>query len=333
MANRHNDVISASILRDPDVKKLEEQTGKKIGEYSLYELAKAFKNNHKLEENVSVSSATIAAKVFTTIIEGARFFAERWRSTVTIHNMSEEKESIPIMTENDFIVYEGPNKPPIDSGGDIVTMDFDVSPDNTDKNMWISFRKRDLEHKKYLSIENGLRLGGRRFARKVLDDIVTFISNNAATTQAFATDRFNTLTLLVAKIEDAGFDVNYSLIGPQDFQKALITQMGTAGPLPFLSTELRTGNVETQNLRQAADFQWLGYIPGIKYKEKIATPVLNGNVLVYDKASVYMGLYKDITMVDWNDPFKWLQGFDLTMTYQLKTHAKIDDGLGKATGW
>jgi len=334
MTNKHSDVIDRSILRDPDIKKLEEQLGKPIASYPLLQLMKCYETNHKLEETVSVSSATIAVKVLTTLLDGARFFAERWKNAITINNMTEEKESIPITTEEDFIFYRGSNKPPLDSGGDVLTMDFDVSPDSKDRNMWVSFRKRDIEHKKYLSIENTLLKAGRRFARGVFDEISGFLVTNAVTTEALgANTRFIAITNLIAKLEEVGFDANAALMTPTDYTECLQSQIATSGALAFLDSTLRTGKTDTNTLKQVADYELLGYVPGMKYKQKDTTDgTLSGNLLIYNKESVIMGLYKDMTMVDWQDPIKWLQGFDLTATYDLKTHAKIDDGLGKVTG-
>lgn len=331
MANKHSDVITRSILYDEDVKKIEETLGKPLASFSFDEIWGAYTKKHKLQETVSVGSAAIAAKVMTDVMEGGRFFGERWRKLVTVHNMTEEKEIVPIMTEKDYLVHRGPNRPPKQSGGEVATIELDVSKESKDRNMWVSFRKRDIEHKKFNMVSAGLKRAGAKFQKFILDEVTQFAIDNAGTTQALGgDDRFTAVTKLVAKLEDAGFMQGVAAVNPTDFAEMLTTTLGNN--LPFITnTQIdRNGNI-IRNLQTGEDYMLLGYIPGIKVPDYSS---LNGNVIIEDPNCIQFGLYKDLAIEDWKDPFKSLEGFSITATYDIKTNSsKLGPGIGKGTGF
>lgn len=331
MANKHSDVITRSVLLDDDVKKIQETLGKPLSAFSFDEVLAAYQKKHKLQETVSVSASVVAAKVLMTVLEGGRLFGEKWRSMVTIHNMTEEKEVVPIITEQDYIVHKGTNTPPKQSGGETVTVELDVTKENKTRSMLVEFRERDIKRKKFPLVQSGLEKAGRKFNKFILDEIVKFALDNAGTTEALGgNNRYVTATNLVAKMDDEGFETSVAAMTPTDFAKVIQTQLGTDGPLPFVTNTMldQNGNA-IRGLQRGEDFMLLGYIPGIKVRKNSD---LSTNWLVMDKNSIAFGLYEDISIKDWKDPWKSLQNFTLEATYDMKTHSKVSKGIGKATG-
>jgi hypothetical protein len=265
------------------------------------------------------------------IIEGGRLYGEKWRMLVDVRPMTEEKEAAPIMTEQDYRVYKGTNTPPKQSGGEVVTVDLDVSKESTDRSMYVRFRKRDIERKKFALVSTGLQKAGRKFQKFILDEIITFALAQAGSTEALGgNDRFTTVSNLVAKMDDEGFDTAAAAMTPTDFAQILQTQVGTAGPMPFITNTMldKSGN-NVRGLNIAEDYALLGYIPGIKVRK---SSDLGGNIVVVDKQSIVFGLYKDVTIEDWKDPVQSLENFTLNAAYDMKTHSKLSKGIGKATG-
>ena len=328
--NKHSDVINRQTLYEESFD-FKEVVGKPLSSYSYEEILNAYLKQHKIEETVSVSSNLVAAKVLSTIIEGASFNGDRWRSLVNLHKLTEEQERIPIFTEDDFFVHKGPNTPAKkQSGGEVVEINFDVTKDNKDRNMWVSFKQRDVDRKKFNLIQNALRVAGKKFARFILDEVVEFGVNNAGSSQALGgDDRFTATTNLVATMEEAGFAPETGAMQPTDFAQVLQTQVGTGGPMPFITNTMidKSGNA-VRNLKKGEDYMLLGYIPGVK----VTNTTLAGDILLIHKASLNFGLYQDVQIKNWEDPLKSLRGFEINATYEILSNAKLTNGLGIVTG-
>ena len=330
MANIHSDILDRNLMYEESIN-FKELVGKPLEAFSFEEIYNAYMKKHKIEETVNVSSNLVSAKVISTIIEGASFHGDKWRNIVNLHNMTEEQEKIPIFTENDFIVYKGPNIPARkQSGGDVVEIQFDVTKDNKDRNMWVSFKQRDIDRKRFNLIQNSLRVAGKKFARSILDEVVEFAVNNAQTTEALGgNDRFTAVSNLVAAMEEAGFMPEAAAMQPTDFAQVLQTQVGTGGPMPFITNTMldKSGNA-IRELKKGEDYMLLGYIPGIK----ATNSTLGGNILMIHKNALNFGLFKNVFIKNWEDPIKSLRGFEISATYEIKTDNKLDEGLGKVTG-
>jgi hypothetical protein len=328
--NRHNDVIDRSILTQGEIPEIEEKLGRKLNTFTFDEILAAYNKRHNLAEGVSVSSTLLAAKVMSTVIEGAMFYGDKWKKLVNLHMLTEEQEKIPIMTESDFEYQKGSGEPPLDSGGEVAEISFDVSADSTDRYMWVQFRKKTSDRKKFDLMQNAIMRASAKFAKGILDEVVEFAVANAGTTVALGgSDRFTKTTELVATMEEAGFPVSAAAMTPTDFSQVLTTQIGTAGPLPFITNTMldKSGNA-IRGLEAGEDYMLLGYIPGIK----AVNSTLAGDILLTAPQSLNMGQYGDIKIENWEDFLKGYKGFKISTTLELKTHSKLSAGIGLVTG-
>jgi hypothetical protein len=332
MVNHHSDEITReTIYGDEEIKKVNELLGKPVTSFSLQELMNAYTKQHKLQETVSVGSNLIAAKVMQTVVEGAKFYGDKWRSIVTIDNITEEQEKVPLITESDFIVHVGPNADKKQSGGKYDEIAYDVSKENTTRSMDVPFRDRDVERKKFGVIENTIRVATRKFEKSLLDEIVEFGVANVGTSEALSSNtRFVAVSNLVAALEEAGFGEDLiAAMTPTDFAQVLQTQQGTAGPLPFITnTMLDDSGKAIRQLAAGENYMLLGFIPGIK----AVNSTLAGDIMIAAKRSLRVGLYEDTKITDWKQPREKIQGFGLERTFQIKTHSTIDEGIGLVTG-
>ncbi len=327
--NKPEDIIDRNMLYEESLN-FQELVGKPLAAYSYEEILAAYLKQHKIEETVNVSSNLVAVKVLSTIIEGARFNGAKWRNLVNLHKATEEQEKVPIFTENDFKVRKGTNRPPVQSGGDVTEIQFDFTKRARDRDMWVSFHERDIERKKFNLIQNSLRMAGQAFSKFILDEVLTFINDNATSTRALgADDRFTAVTDLVATMENAGFPAEAAAIDPPDFAQVLQTQVGTAGPMPFITNTMvdKSGD-NVRKLKFGEDYMLLGYIPGIK----AVNTTLSGNIQIVNKSSVNFGMFKDITIKNWEDPIKSLKGFSIHAVYELVANTKLNAGMGLVTG-
>lgn len=329
--NRHtDDVITRSILTGGEVKEVEEKLGHPLSRYSFEEVLNAYAKRHKLAEAVSVSSNLVAAKVISTVLDGARFYGDKWKKIVNFHKLTEEQEKIPIMTENDFAYMKGPGEPPLDSGGEVADLQFDVSLDTTDRYMDVKFRKKIVERKKFDLMQKAIEKATRRFAKGILDEVVEFGVANAGTTEALAAqDRFTAVSDLIALMEEAGFPVAAAAMTPTDFAQVIQTQVGVAGPMPFITNTMldKSGN-NVRGLEAGEDYMLLGYIPGIK----AVNATLAGDILLVSDVSLNFGQFGEIRIEQWEEFLKSFKGFKISATLELKTHAKLSAGIGLVTG-
>lgn len=331
MVNHHSDVFDKSILTHYDVKTLEERTGRPLGNFSLEQVYNAFVKKHEIAEGVNVSSSLVQAKVMQNILDAGKLHGEKWRNIVTIDNLTDEKEEVPISSEADYEVHVGENRPAFSSGGDIQNISFDVSDDDKDRSVWVSARKKTTDRKKFNILSDMSKKGSRRLNKFILDEVSEFMITNAGSTEALGgNDRYTAVTNLAATLDDAGFDQNVAVMTPTDHAQVLQTQVGVGGPMPFITNTMLDKNGQAiRGLKNGEDYMLLGYIPGFKVRQN--TNVAS-NLVVADKGSTHLGKFGDVRIEGWEDVFTALKGFSIAITYEIKTHSKLSAGIGKVTG-
>jgi len=319
----YREMMARDIFTDPETKRLEEKLGRNIFDIPLAEV-------------LSVDSNILEQKVAATVLQGAWDEASFWKDIVRIEPMGNtEKMELSIITMRDFQRRRGHvgGAGRVAGGGQYTRVALDVSKENTDYYLHVSFKKRDIELQKFGQIENGLRAAGARFAKDILDDIVNAYVNDATTTEALGgNDRFTALTNLEASLVNAGHMPDVCIVEAADFAQVLQTQVGTAGPMPFITAIQAGPSADGPSVGGLGKVGLVGNLFGTipMYRVGNNTTLAGDIILVRKEAGKVFGLSKDITIVDFDDNIRSLEGFRIEARYDLKTG--IAAAIGKVTG-
>jgi hypothetical protein len=259
----------------------------------------------RLKEMVNVGSGLIQQKVLADVLHGAEH-NKAWKDWTRIVPMDDPKDSIPTISEDDFIFAEGNQAAkPRYMGGKFGSVSFDCSEDKGLHKMVLGIKKTWISDNKWNSIQEATTVAGGAAYKHVAADLAAKLAAAALGTEAFATDLYNTAVKAISTVRKAGFNVDAMLINPD--QEAVFMAMDK-----FISIEMlgRVGRLAQEGVIG----NFYGTIP------VYSTSVCGANPIVYSTAKgAPIGLRQDLAIEDYDDPIAGLEGAVLTMRFDPET--------------
>lgn len=306
-----------NVLSKTNIKKCEEVLKEKNSKYrTIFEMP--------LEEVLNVSPTLTEDKVAALILQGAWDEAGFWKDLIQIHQMTGEKEEVPMISMRDFAVRRGEvsGSEKEAAGGKYTAVSLSVAEELDDRYMLVTFKERDIRLKKFNPIERGMVASGAKFGKNILGDITKFYVDNGTSVALGATEpkRHIALATEVGKEIDAGFKGNVAIMNVLDFTDMLVEQAGTAGPFTFLSPNSTTGPTGPSLISGVGVQGLVGALYGKIPLYVIGNDAnLSTKLVIADKESGGLfGLSRDITLIgDFTDPIRGIQQFKLGATYDI----------------
>lgn len=259
----------------------------------------------RMKEMVNVGSGLIQQKVLADVLHGAEH-NKAWKDWTRVVPMDDPKDSIPTISEDDFIIVEGSQGAKGRyAGGKFGSVSFDCSEDKGLHKVILGIKKTWISDQKWNSIQEATTVAGGAAYKHVASDLAAKLAAAAGGTEAFATDLYNTAVKGISTIRKAGFNVDAMLINPD--QEAVFMAMDK-----FISIESlgRVGRLAEEGVIG----NFYGTIP------VYSTAVCGANPIVYSRAKgVPLGLRQDLAIEEYNDPIQGLDGAVLTMRFDPET--------------
>jgi hypothetical protein len=259
----------------------------------------------RLANMVNVGSGLIQQKVLADVLHGAEH-NKAWKDWTRIVPMDDPKDSIPTISEDDFIVVEGSQGTKGRyTGGKFGSVSFDCSEDKGLHKVVLGIKKTWISDNKWNSVQEATTVCGGAVYKHVASDLAAKLASAASGTETFATDLYNTAVKGISTIRKAGFNVDAMLINPD--QEAVFMGMDK-----FISIESlgRVGRLAEEGVIG----NFYGTIP------VYSTAVCGANPIVYSRAKgVPLGLRQDLALEDYDDPIAGLEGAVATMRFDPET--------------
>lgn len=259
----------------------------------------------RLSEIVHVSPNLIQQKVLADVLHGAEH-NKAWKDWVKIYEMDEPKDSVPTITEDDFIITEGAAGAKARyAGGRFGSVALDCSEDRGLHRNVLGIKKTWIKDSKWNAIQEAVTVAGAAMYKHVAADICAKLASAAGGTESFDTDLYKTIVKAITTNKNAGFPPDAILINPS--QEATLMTMDK-----FISVELlgRVGRL--------AEKGEIGYFYG--NIPVYSTSVCGSYPIVYNtQKGVVCGLRQDIQIEEYDDPIEGLEGAVLTMRFDLAT--------------
>ncbi len=288
-----------------------------------------------LKNFVKVDTGLIETKVASMIIEGANDEAGFYPKLVRMHEMSSEKEVLPISSMRDYKVRRGrfAGSQLEESGGKTSQVTLDVTNEKSIRYVYLAISELDVQSQRFALIEDSIRNAGKALAKHVLGEITTRFVADAGNTQALAADkRFVAIMKLIDKIATSGFKASAVIFESSDFVDA-ITEETAGGTMPWLGT--------LQNSQPLGDnfATGMGLINGLAGTLFGRLPVyvvandtgLATNIVAVDvQQGEVFGLYHGMQFAENVNSIRDLVEAKISMRYDLvKANA---NAIGKVTG-
>jgi hypothetical protein len=259
----------------------------------------------RLSEIVNVSPNLVQQKVLADVLHGAEH-NKAWKDWVKIAEMDEPKDSVPTISEDDFIIVEGAMSTKARyAGGKFGSVSLDCSEDKGLHRVVLGIKKTWIKDSKWNAIQEAVTVAGAAMYKHVASDLCTKLGSAAGGTESFDTDLYKTIVKAISTNKSAGFPPDAILINPA--QEATLMAMDK-----FISVEMlgRVGKL--------AEKGEIGYFYG--NIPVYSTSVCGANPIVYStQKGVVMGLRQDLQIEDYDDPIEGLEGAVLTMRFDLAT--------------
>jgi len=258
-----------------------------------------------MKETMNVASGLIQQKVLADVLHGAEH-NKAWKDWARVIQMDDPKDSIPTITEDDFIIVEGAQGAKARyTGGKFGSVALDCSEDRGLHKVVLGVKKTWISDQKWNSIQEATTVCGGAMYKHVASDLAAKLAAAAGGTEAFATDLYNTGVKGIANVRKVGFNVDAMLINPD--QEAVFMAMDK-----FLSIESlgRVGRLAEEGVIG----NFYGTIP------VYSTAVCGATPIVYSRSKgVVIGLRQDLALEDYDDPIAGLEGAVATMRFDLAT--------------
>jgi len=259
----------------------------------------------RLSEIVNVSPSLVQQKVLADVLHGAEH-NKAWKDWVKIYEMDEPKDSVPTISEDDFIIVEGAaGAKAREAGGKFGSVALDVSEDRGLHKVVLGIKKTWIKDSKWNAIQEAVTVAGAAMYKHVASDVCSKLGSAAGGTESFDTDLYKTMVKAISTLKSNGFTPDAILINPG--QEATLMAMDK-----FISVEMlgRVGKL--------AEKGEIGYFYG--NIPVYSTSVMGSNPIVYNtQKGVVLGLRQDLQIEDYDDPIEGLEGAVLTMRFDLAT--------------
>jgi len=258
-----------------------------------------------MKEMMNVGTGLIQQKVLADVLHGAEH-NKAWKDWTRVVPMDDPKDSIPTITEDDFLILHGTQGSKARyTGGKFGSVAFDCSEDKGLHKVVLGIKKTWISDNKWNSIQEATTVAGGAMYKHVSSDLAAKLAAAAGGTETFATDLYNTGVKAISTNRKAGFNPDAMLINPD--QEAVFMAMDK-----FISIEQlgRVGRLAEEGVIG----NFYGTIP------VYSTAVCGANPIVYTRAKgVPIGLRQDLQIEDYDDPIQGLEGAVLTMRYDPET--------------
>jgi hypothetical protein len=258
-----------------------------------------------MKETVSVAAGLIQQKVLADVLHGAEH-NKAWKDWCRVVQMDDPKDSIPTITEDDFIIVEGAQGAKARyTGGKFGSVALDCSEDRGLHKVVLGVKKTWISDQKWNSIQEATTVCGGAMYKHVASDLATKLAAAALGTETFDTDLYKTGVKGISTVRKAGFNPDAMLTNPD--QEAIFMAMDKFIDITMLG---KVGLLAEQGVIG----NFYGTIP------VYSTAVCGANPIVYNRSKgVVIGLRQDLALEDYDDPIAGLEGAVLSMRFDLAT--------------
>jgi hypothetical protein len=258
-----------------------------------------------MREMVNVGAGLIQQKVLADVLHGAEH-NKAWKDWVRVAEMDDPKDSIPTISEDDFLILEGTaGAKGRYTGGKFGSVALDCSEDRGLHKVILGIKKTWIRDNKWNSIQEATTVAGGAMYKHVASDVCTKLAAAAAATETFDTDLYKTGCKGIASVRKLGFNPDGILTNPD--QEAIWMAMDKFIDITMLG---RVGRLAEEGVIG----NFYGTIP------VYSTSVMGANPIVYSRMKgIVLGLRQDLQLEDYDDPIQSLEGAVLTMRFDLAT--------------
>lgn len=257
----------------------------------------------RMTEVVNVAAALVQQKVLADVLHGAEH-NKQWKDWINFAPMESSKETVPTITEDDFLVVKGTvGSQKRYAGGKFGSVSLDCSEDKGLYTLLLGIKKTWIKDNMWNAVQEAITVAGAAMYKSVATNVCTELAADAYATEAFATDLYKTIVNAISSNRTLAFNPDIVLLNPAQ-EGALM------GLDKFLDINMlgRVGKLAEQGVIG----NFYGSIPCY------STSVCGANPLVFtQKKGEVVGLRQDVQVEEYDDPIQGLEGAVLTMRYDI----------------
>lgn len=257
----------------------------------------------RMTEIVNVDAALVQQKVIADVLHGAEH-NKQWKDWVNLVIMDTPKAVVPTITEDDFLVVKGTaGSKKRYGGGKFGSVSLDCSEDKGLHTLVIGIKKTWIKDNMWNAVQEATTVAGAAMYKKVATDVCTELAADAAGTETFATDLYQTIVAAISTNRAAGYQPDIVLLAPAQEKMLMVLDK-------FLDINMlgRVGKLAEQGVIG----NFFGTIPCF------SSSVCGANPLVFtQKKGEVFGLRQDLQIEEYDDPIEGLEGAVLTMRYDI----------------
>lgn len=258
----------------------------------------------RMTEIVNVNAALVAQKVIADVLHGAEH-NKQWKDWVNLVIMDTPKAVVPTITEDDFLVVHGTaGSRKRYAGGKFGAVSLDCSEDKGLHTLLLGIKKTWIKDNMWNAVQEAITVAGAAMYKHAASDVCTELAADAAGTESFATDLYQTICGAISTNRAAGYQPDIVLLAPAQEKMLMVLDK-------FLDINMlgRVGKLAEQGVIG----NFFGTIPCF------SSSVCGANPLVFtQKKGEVFGLRQDIQIEDYDDPIGGLEGAVLTMRYDIE---------------
>jgi len=258
----------------------------------------------RMTEIVNVDAALVQQKVLADVLHGAEH-NKQWKDWIKLAEMDVPIESVPTITEDDFMVFHGTaGSKKRYAGGKFGSVKLDCSEDRGLHTLVLGIKKTWIKDNNWNAVQEATTVAGAAMYKHVASEVCTELASDAYGTQAFDTDLYKTIVKAIGTNRAAGFNPDIVLLNPTEETSLMVLDK-------FVDINMlgRVGRLAEQGVIG----NFYGTIPCF------STSVCGNNPLVFTriKGEVF-GLRQDIQIEEYDDPIEGLEGAVLTMRFVME---------------
>lgn len=257
----------------------------------------------RMTEIINVSATLVQQKVIADVLHGAEH-NKQWKDWVNLVTMDSPKAVVPTITEDDFLVHHGTaGSKKRYAGGKFGSVSLDCSEDKGLHTVPIAIKKTWIKDAMWNAVQEAITVAGAAMYKHVATDVCTELAADAAGTETFATDLYQTICAAISTNRAAGYQPDIVLLAPAQEKMLMVLDK-------FLDINMlgRVGRLAEQGVIG----NFFGTIPCF------SSSVCGANPLVFTKKKgEVFGLRQDVQIEEYDDPIQGLEGAVLTMRYDI----------------
>jgi hypothetical protein len=273
-------------------------------------------------ETVGTDDTLIASKVIDTVVRGAEEDENLWKKCANVTMMTTEIQRVPVITADDFALkpwIEGTR--PRSSGGSFWATKLDCSQSAGLYATDIGFTKNDLRAGGIAKLEEALFCAGQAVGRLILQKINAKLlaDKDAAMTDTLANwgnDHYKALAKMESLIAAQGMTPDVVLVNPTESYDIAVLDY-------FIRDDYsKVAGTFPRDIHSIGSLY--GRIPINRHRD-ITTQSM---IMLSSKKSIAIGLYRDITIDNYDDVREGLEGAIVSIQLDVKSGKDAEGPFG-----